>query len=269
MITYQRISKWLVVVLLAVGLTGCGSMTTSLGNSIIGEGSGSGDLVSLGQESFKVEDFDKIHVKADAMAIFITKSTTDYAEIELLADDTIDSRFTLEASIKSSKLNINVKEKGKKGKIINDTKGERKLNISLPDKIYNQLIINNDFGVVEVVDLNAVSMDISLDAGSIQLNRVVGEMNLEVSSGQIVVEGISLENDLTAKTDVGEIKINLNESPASAEINLVSEIGEVTANLDGIEYSVSSKNKKVGTIGSNGYHIDASTSMGSILVDIK
>ncbi|HIW34326.1 MAG TPA: DUF4097 domain-containing protein [Candidatus Paenibacillus intestinavium] len=267
--SYQIISRLLVVVLLAVGITGCGSFTEKVGNSVIGEGSGTGELISLGKESFKVEDFDKIHIKADAMAIFVIRSTTDNAEVELFVDNTIESRFTLDASIQTSKLNINVKEKEKRGSIINNSKGERKLNISLPDKVFDQLVIDNNFGLVEVVDLNVESLDISVDAGSIRLENVIGEMNLTVEAGQIVVEEFSLENNLTAKTDAGAIRINLTESPESAEINLVSEIGAVNSNIEGIDYSVNSSNKKVGTIGSDGYHIKASTSMGDIQVDSK
>ncbi|MCR8657519.1 DUF4097 domain-containing protein [Paenibacillus endoradicis] len=267
--SYQTISRLIVIVLLAVGMTGCSSFTTNVGNVVIGEGSGSGELISLQKESFKVDDFDKIHVKAEAMAIFITKSKTDDAEVELLVDDKIESKFTLEASINSSKLDINVKEKEKGGSIINDTRGERKLNISLPDKLYNQLTINNNFGLVDVHDVNAENLDISVDAGSIQLTSVVGEMNLEVDAGQIVVEGFSLENDLTAKTDAGAIRINLNESPTSAEIKLVSEVGSVSSNLEGLDYSVNSSNKKVGTIGSDGYRINASTSIGDIQVNLQ
>jgi len=261
--------KLLVAVLLAVGLTGCSSFTTKLGNSVIGEGSGSGELISLQKESFKVEEFDEIYIKSSAMEIFVSRSTTDDAEVELLVDDTIKSRFTLETSIKSSKLNINVKEKEKKGNFINDTRGERKLNILLPDKVYDQLTINNNFGLVDVADLNVESVNISVDAGSIQLKSVTGEMNLEVDAGQIVVEGISLENDLTAKTDAGAIRIDLNESPESVEIKLVSDIGAVKSNLEGIDYSINSSNKKVGTVGSNGYRINATTSVGDIQVNVK
>ncbi|WEK53588.1 MAG: DUF4097 family beta strand repeat-containing protein [Candidatus Cohnella colombiensis] len=267
--SYQTISRLLVVVLLAVGMTGCGSLTTNIGMVTIAEGSGSGELISLKKESFKVDDFDKIHIRADAMTIFITKSTTDDAEVELLVDDKIESKFTLEASIKSSKLDINVKEKEKNVIIIKDSRGERKLNISLPNKLYDQLKINNHFGVVDVKDLNADRLDISVDAGSIQLKSVVGEMNLDVDAGQIVVEGFNLENNLTAKTDTGAIRINLNESPKSAEIKLVSEIGSVSTNLEGIDYSANSPHKKVGTIGSNGYRINASTSVGDIQVNSK
>jgi hypothetical protein len=61
----------------------------------------------------------------------------------------------------------------------------------------------------------------------------------------------------------------VNESPKAADVNLRSEIGEVTADLEQIEYSVNSTNKKVGTIGSKGFRLDASTNVGAVLVDTK
>lgn len=266
--SYQRLGKLLAVVFLSVGLTGCYSLTSNIKNEVNGEISGSSEVVSHGKQLFKVDDFDEIQVKADAMAIYVTKSATDEAEVDLLTNDSSKSRFTLDASIQSGKLNITVKEKGKNINF-NDLKGIRKLNISLPEKMYDELKIKNSFGLVEVHDLTLNNVDIHVDAGSIQLDGVVSEMDLEVNSGQIVVEGFELEHDLTAKTDAGEIRINMNKTPKAAEIDLASEVGAVTAKLEGIEYSVDSINKKKGKIGSGGHYIKASTSIGAILVEAK
>jgi len=268
---HQKRKMLFATAILAIGLlAGCSSLPENVSNSVIGEGSGSGELITQEKKSFKSDEFESIHVSAKAMEIYVSKGTDDQAEVELLVDDSIASRFTFDASIKSGVLKVDVDEKGKLyDQSFNGQKGERKLIISLPDKIYNELTINNEFGLVEASDLKMDSVDIRLSAGTIKLNGVYAKMNVETNAGEIIVEGISLENDLTAKTDAGEIAIHLNESPKAAEIRLASEVGEVTADLEHIEFSDKSRNKKIGTIGSKGYVIDASTAVGTIVVDVK
>jgi len=271
--TNKKMVCVLALVIALVGLTGCSDPVTSLtGNlekSVIGEGSGAGDLVSKGQKTFEVAAFDNVYISAQAMAIVVTRSSGNNAEVEFLADKEISSKFTFDASVKSKVLNVKVEENGKKLNLSDDQRGERKLLISLPDKLYEQVTIKNNFGRVEAADLNANDVNIDLDAGEIRMSRVLGNMNLEVNTGAIVVDGIKLEKDLTAKTDVGEIAIHLSESPKNAEISLKSDIGNVRADFDGIRFDTNASNKKTGTIGSKGPHLNASTNVGSIVVDAK
>ena len=265
---YHKRVGLVAAVLLAVTLTGCGSLTSGLGEAVIGEGSGSGETISEGKETFKAKDFEKVTIQTDAMAVLITKSETEEATVELKVDDSIKSEFKFDASIKSETLSVVVKEKTK-NKLVNDTSGERKLLLSLPEKVYTDLTIENSFGLVDVSDLQSENIDIQVDAGSIQLKDSAGDMKLDVDSGQIVVDGITLEKDLKASTDAGEIRIILNEVPTSAKIDLSSEIGAVTANIDGIEFSKNTAMKKIGTIGSGDQKLEASTSVGAIHLEVK
>lgn len=270
---YQKASILLAISIFAAGLTGCADSVTSLTGkvetSVIGEGSGSGELTRE-KKSFNGSEFDTIHVNARAMEIYVTKGSGDLAEVELVRDKAIENRFTFDVSVQSGELNVNVEEDTKSFNFpAKGQKGERKLLISLPDKIYDQVTIKNEFGIVEAADVKAGNVDIMLDAGEIRLNKVSGKMQLETDAGEIEVQGISLENDLSARTDVGEINIHLNESPKAAIVDLKSGLGEVTADLEDVQYSVSSTNEKVGTIGSNGARLEAYTSVGAILVNTK
>ncbi len=270
---YQKTSLLLAIAIFAAVLPGCTNaetpITGKVETSVIGEGSGSGELTKE-SKSFKAYDFDSIHVRARAMEIYVTKSSNDLAKVELLTDKAIDHRFTFDASVQSRKLTLNVDEDAKSSYFsIKGQKGERKLLIALPDKLYDQVTIKNEFGRIEAADLKASSVDLKIDAGTIRVNRVSGKMQLETNAGGIEVEGISLDNDLSARTDVGEITIHLNESPKAAIVDLKSEIGDVKADLEDVQYSVNSTNEKIGTIGSDGSRIDAYTSVGTILVDSK
>ncbi|TVY01242.1 DUF4097 family beta strand repeat-containing protein [Cohnella terricola] len=268
----HQIAKLFAVAVLAAALTtGCGSkvksVTDKFENSVIGEDSGSGKLVSLGKKSFGQGEFDKLLIRTDAMEIEIAENSGNFAEVELLVDDNIANQFTFDGDIRSRELNIDVKEKSKLS--VKDQTGQRKLRISLPDKTYRQLTVRNAFGVVQASDVKAELIEVKVDAGAIRLNGVSGKMDLKTSAGEVTVEGIRLDYDLNAKADVGNVTVHLSESPSNAEVRLESEVGKAAADLERIEYSVNKSNKKVGTIGSGGVRLSVNSSVGEILVDVQ
>ncbi|MCA0757912.1 DUF4097 domain-containing protein [Paenibacillus sp. N4] len=271
---YKNTAKLAAIVVLAAAITGCSSsslaLTADMETDLIGEGSGSGSLVSKGKESFDADEFESVEVTATAMEIFVTESSAEQAEVELLTDEDIGNRFTFEADIRDGVLEAQVEEESKSFNFNPDgQKGERKLLISLPEKQYKKLKIRNAFGRVEASGVEADQVEIKLDAGAIRLDGVAGELDLEAAAGEIEVGGIRLDHHVTAKTDAGEIKIHLLEAPKDAEFLLQSDVGEVTANLGDADYKVNASNEKAGTIGSGGVLLEASTGVGAISVDAK
>jgi len=262
-------AKLFAILVLATALTACGdlanSITGEVQQSVIGEGSGSGKLVSVEKRSYGQNEIEELHVNTQAMEIQIEKSSGDRAEVELLADDNLRDRFEFEAKVKSGVLDLKIEEKS--GLSFKEQKGERKLKISLPDKVYRELEVQNAFGAVEASDVKTETANIRIDAGNIRLRGVSGELNLKASAGEIVVEGISLDRDLNARTEVGRIAIHLSESPKAVNFRLDSEVGEVKVDLEQVEYSKQTTNKKFGTIGAGGPNIDAYTAVGEIVVD--
>lgn len=265
-----NVAKILATAVLAVAITGCGEATSAVSNFAIGEGSGSGELVSLGKKAFEQGEFDTLDVRTEAMEVYVETGPVDKAEVELLADDTIENKFRFDAQVQSGALTVKVEEDAKSINLSRKGQaGERKLRITLPDEVYKHIRIQNNFGQVQADDVRAEAVDIKVDAGKIGVNRGSGALKLEANAGEIVVEGIRLEQDVQARTDVGEIVIHLTEHPQEAEINLSSEVGTVRANLESFDFSTDKSNKKVGSLGKSGAKLDASTSVGGIVVDVK
>lgn len=272
--TYKKAAKLAAIVALAAAITACSSsdiaLKADMETDLIGEGSGSGKTVSKGKESFAPDSFDSVEVTATAMEIFVTESSAEQAEVELLTDEEIGNHFTFEADIRDGVLAVQVKEESSSFNFNPDgQKGERKLLVSLPDKEYKKLKIHNAFGRVEASGVESDRVEIKLNAGAIRLHEVTGDLQLEAAAGEIEVGGIRLDHHVAAKTDAGEIKIHLLEAPEDAEFHLQSEVGEVTADLGDADYMVNVSNEKAGTIGSGGVLLEASTSVGAISVDVK
>ncbi|XID92613.1 DUF4097 family beta strand repeat-containing protein [Paenibacillaceae bacterium WGS1546] len=265
-----NIAKIVAIAVLAAAITGCGEATSAVSNFAIGEGSGSGELVSLEKKEFERGEFDKLDVRTEAMEVYVEAGPVDKAEVELLVDDTIENKFQFDAKVQSGALTVKVEEGTKSINLSRKGQaGERKLRITLPDEVYKHIRIQNNFGQVQADDVRAEAVDIKVDAGKIGVNRGSGALKLAANAGEIVVQGIRLEHDVQAKTDVGEIAIHLAESPKEADLRLKSEVGSVKASLEHVDYSVNKTSEKVGSIGKSGAKIDASASVGEIVVDVQ
>ncbi len=265
-------AKLFAIIVLAASLAACGdladSLTGDVRESVIGEGSGAGKLVSIEKQVFAASEFDELDVQTEAMIVQVVAGSGNEAEVELLADDTLESRFVFKSGVEAGVLKVRVEEKEESG-ILKDGKGERRLRIVLPDRAYGSVTIRNAFGSIEASDVKTERADIRINAGEIRLSGFAGELNLEANAGEIVVEDLVLSGDVKARTDAGKIAVHLKESPTEARLRLVSEVGEAKADLERVEYSEQSKNKKVGSIGSGGYLLEAYAAVGEIVVDAK
>lgn len=264
----QKTGMMISILLLSASLAGCsGAVTTIIDgaeSAAIGEGSGSGGTVKE-TKTVKADEFDSVVVQAEAMQIVMEQTTGDTAAIELVTDEEIDNNITLDVEVKNRELRLTVEEKSV---ITNKSqKGERKLVIMLPDRDYEKVSVQTEFGTVDATAIKAESVMVTVDAGNITVRDVSGETTLETAVGEIIVDGFKLDQDLSAKADVGDIRITLDETPEAGTVNLRSSVGEVSADLDGISYKTNSMLHKEGELGSGGYRLEAIVEVGSVEVD--
>ncbi len=270
--TIRKAVTVLAVLAGAAFLASCTSETALVAEKVIpvtiGDESGTGEPVKE-KKSFASAEFDSIQVISMAMEVYVTKTNSDRAVVELDTDQAIRNPIVLEASIQNRELDIRVKEKAKYRLWDNNQSGTRKLTISLPAKVYNHIRLKNDFGLVNASDIQARNVSILQNSGTIRIARVHGDMVLETANGDIIVDDIRLDSDLSARTDVGDIRIQLNDAPQAAKLNLSSTFGIVTSKLQDVRYSENDRSQKVGTIGSEGFRIEAHAEIGDILVSTK
>lgn len=260
----------LAATVLATALTGCGwleRMPEKLELSAIGEGSGSGELVSHGNGTFASSEFDAIEVKGEALAIFITRSTSDQAEVELLMDQSIGNRITFDSAVESRTLRLSVKEDTRS--IGKNQRGERKLLIALPEKMYGKLSVTNAFGRIDIRDITAEQIQAKIDAGQIIMAHVEGALDVRTEAGEVALSGITLEHDLIAKSSVGTITIDLDKQPSAAEVVLSSDLGSVESDLAELNAKEQSGKRLAGSISSGGPKLEAHSDVGTVAVRVK
>jgi DUF4097 and DUF4098 domain-containing protein YvlB len=258
-------------ILLAASLTGCTSEDIDEDRrepaDFISEATKSGES-SVDKKSFDAGEFDSIQLSAEAMDIYVTKSAGQAAYVELITTEAIRKRMTFESSIDARVLKLQVNEEIR-ATVFPDKEmaGKRKLLISLPDKSYGTVKIRNNIGNIVAENLQADAVEIELDAGDIRLNRISGQMRLASEAGDIIVEGVRLNRDLSARTKAGDVYVHFAESPQDANINLGTQLGSVTSDLEDVSYTQNSDNRKIGTIRKGGHTLDVSTEVGNITID--
>lgn len=124
--------------------------------------------------------------------------------------------------------------------------------------------LHDEYGRVELEGTEADTIEVKIAAGPIRLNGVSGKLHLDTDAGAISVENADLRHDLLARTSVGDIVIHPSQAPSAAHLDLRSEIGTVTADVEGVRYERNTSTQKIGTIGTSGPRIEAYSATGNI-----
>lgn len=147
---------------------------------------------------------------------------------------------------------------------------EPKLNVYIPDKIYETLTLSTTFGdLTSEHKLLSKKINISADEGNVVLNGYQGEVingninlgnitlhsidasfDLETSEGDV---NISLNTELKGKNQInakfGDVKITLPKEPEIFSFDLRAKFGEIHSDFSFVNTSNSGDNVLKGTIG--------------------
>lgn len=264
---YWKLSFTCISLALALTLVGCSSVMEKSSNITIGEGSGSGELVSQEKKTFAGDQFTAIDIVTDAMEIIVKQGEGDEATVELLKDSEISSELSFDASIQGDKLQVTVSTKEKIFSLGDKQLGERKLIVTLPEGREPALDIHNEFGKVELDHIAVSSVSALLDAGTIITSGVTGELDLHIDAGSIEVKQASAEHPIIAATDAGNINITYEQAPTNAEFDLQVEVGKVQLELDDVTYEEQRNTIIKAKRGNDGPLVKATSSVGSIKVN--
>jgi lia operon protein LiaG len=194
------------------------------------------------------------------------------------------------------KLKLDVQESGNKltigllgeeqiklniGVLIVDTRVE----VFLPQKIYDSLNIKTSSGDMEIQDFKAKETILKTSSGSLMIRDFHGkEHHFQSSSGEIILENVTgditaesssgdisiqLENetgDIDAKTSSGDVTIEYRDQPASLNLDFKGSSGDGEILIDGVKFEENSEHKIRGTIGSGDYKLNVRTSSGDFVL---
>jgi hypothetical protein len=132
-----------------------------------------------------------------------------------------DSDNVIEYSRSGNSLKIWVTSNSRKGwSWNNDTSA--KLELKLPHGV--ELLLANSSGSVKVSDLRNSNYEIGASSGSVDIDKIVGDLVAGTSSGSIAI------TDVKGKTDVKSTSGSLRISQITGDLNYKSTSGSVTLN---------------------------------------
>lgn len=175
-----------------------------------------------------------------------------------------------ELILKSDNPYLKIIEKDDTLKIIDETKNNfnkrkdlYKLEIQIPDKIYNELNINTGVSKIAIEDITLENLILELGVGEAELEdiRVLKNTNIKMGVGTCDIEGI-LHGNTKIEGGVGALKIDLEDNMENYSFKIEKGLGKVEIN----DETIKNNNKKIGN-GSNLIKIEGG--IGEILVEVE
>ncbi|GEM01368.1 DUF4097 family beta strand repeat-containing protein [Halolactibacillus halophilus] len=224
-----------------------------------------------------------IYIEASAGSLIVEPSSDDDIHILVSDKDTAD----LSVQLESERLSILLDQ----DRVFNLSRfnlfGSHRpqLIITLPEEVYNQLNIKlavgdididgvqvdsltakNNVGAVTVSQTKTDTASVEINIGQISVSGGMGEWLATTDIGEVDLQLLRFEEDITAEVALGAINIMTETMPKDYNITLDVDLGEIqteglnTADVDTIQVWQS-------RIGTNGPKLDASVDLGQISLE--
>jgi hypothetical protein len=158
--------------------------------------------------------------------------------------------------------------------------------VSLPDKLYKAITVSTDTGSINFKDVKAEkltasadtgtitvdryegkTLNLQTDTGSIHLNDGQGNVKLKTDTGTITAKLRELGDTVTAESDTGTVRIQLDSTPTDASFDLRTDTGSATLDVPGVNVQQrASRNEAKGTIGNGSKKVTVRTDTGYVEV---
>lgn len=232
----------------------------------------SGNTVEINErevvDGTPITDFD---IYSTSTNVYVIPHDQEEISIELSGrvSDKLKNSFKLDVQTNGSKLGIKVERENQTvknifGTIVLNTK----LEVYVPEKMYEAINVNTSSGKITIEDVQAKDLEINASSGKIIVSNVIAEnaLQLQTSSGRI--EALNNQaTSLQAKASSGAITINeiqassMTITTSSGKIEIINSVGEITAAAS--SGSISIDNKQLSG------DITAATSSGRVEIQFK
>lgn len=237
----------------------------------------------LQEKTVDASSIRSVHTETDTFNVSFVRGTTDDIQLRLEGNASKKNvnNIVLKAEPKDDTLYIegSVKNHFFVGvSIIN-----LKLTVELPEKLWESVDIESDTGNIVIDQLNADEIKVKSDTGNLKASNYstgqfvfesdtgnvaltdgAGRLNGETDTGNIRVESKEIRNDISLKSDTGNVTINVDKHPQSASIRIQKDIGNSNVEWDGFSDRNDSKSVVDGMIGSGEIQIDIQSEVGNV-----
>jgi len=221
----------------------------------------SNELITITDNSFTDVDINVQHA-----ALFVRPSFDTTTTVELIGSN---EKFKLTAEVIGDTLVVRLKSLRQWLFMFNFNLNMKAitLNVSIPSKLYQSLVMKTDNGRIEATKILGKTVTANTDNGRIHLQEIAAtSLTAETDNGRIVLEKIQAEH-IRTKTDNGRIEMSYveAESIGAESDNGRIEFEHVTGDVVGI-----TDNGRIGLQTEDlNRNLDFKTDNGSILIETR
>ncbi|MBU5466066.1 DUF4097 domain-containing protein [Virgibacillus sp. MSJ-26] len=232
--------------------------------------------------SLSSDHFEHIVVDGDMGNVKVIPSTSDNIEISwkgsLYNARSTDELVSIEENNTELKVNIGKKRFFNFSFFNLNFRNKLQVYLYLPDKQFNSLVVKNNVGNTEVNGIRVENLTTETDVSNLTIENVsANSIVAETDVGNLTLNDV--QGKIYAKSDVGNIMININEIQDDMEIT--SNVGKVGLTVpevpNNVTFNADSSVGNVRVFGERGsyinknaeYVVSMTTDVGNIRVDEK
>ncbi|GEC91263.1 DUF4097 family beta strand repeat-containing protein [Brevibacillus brevis] len=164
--------------------------------------------------------------------------------------------------------------------------GKVKLELFLPEKVYEQVQLETMTGDIKSGMLRAKNTKISSGNGDVDVSGYEGEvLDVQTATGDInlvnvrsavVIESSTgeidkltmpeLTHDVSIRTDTGDIRVTVAKEPAAAQLEVTTDTGAIETTWSNLSYEKNEEYKVKASIGSGGPKMTVRSSSGDVRI---
>lgn len=197
------------------------------------------------EKVFKENNITAVEIESNNAGVEIIPTTGMETKVEVYGTGSKDTMTNLTAKVEGETLIVKWKEK-QLGFLHLDFNDSLTLKVTLPEKQYKTMMINNDNGKVQLADLNieqviaesnngriemenilSENVEVKSDNGRVELEHVSGTIKGESNNGRISMKTATLDQPIQLETNNGRIEIETENDPTNVTFDVQVDNGSI------------------------------------------
>lgn len=169
------------------------------------------------KKTFNQKNITAIEVDSDNARVEFVPSKDTVMKVELSGKGTKNDGKDFSAQVEGNTLLVSMQREDFQFFHFDLFTKSLTLKVTLPEKQYDSLVVNNDNGYVQIKDLNVKQLDAETNNGRVDLKNIVSSnVNVETDNGRLTLDDVS--GKITGKTNNGRISIKTTDLDRSMQL---------------------------------------------------
>ncbi|UFJ39657.1 DUF4097 domain-containing protein [Brevibacillus humidisoli] len=130
----------------------------------------------------------------------------------------------------------------------------------------SELSLDTDTGSIDLRDFGSGDVAASTNVGDVSLQGISGKVTVDTETGDVDLQMAEVQGEITVETDTGDVEVDISDLPAALQVDLSASVGDTTVDLPGMSYRTNTDHGVKGEIGTGGPLLKVTSEIGDITV---